>query len=84
MQGYIAVVRRHADEHYEAVFPDLPIAGCTEQNVDEALYRAQCELNQLARSEGHVLPEPRAAHEMIGEAARCNAVAAMCILPRLN
>ncbi len=84
MQGYIAVVRRHSNERYEAVFPDLPITGCTEQSVDEALYRAQCELNLLARSEGTNLPEPRGAHEMLGEAARCDAVAAICMLPRLN
>lgn len=84
MLGYIAVVRRHADECYEAVFPDLPITGCTESNVDQALYRAQYELNQLARSAGDSLPEPRSAQEMLGEAARCHAVAAICVLPRLN
>jgi len=82
MRGYIAIVHRHADEAYEAEFPDLPVESCIEQNVDAALHRARCALNEFAGRTKRALPRPRPSHEMIKVATRCGAVAAMCILPR--
>jgi len=82
MKGYIAVVHRTPDSSYEVSFPDLHIDNGSEQSVDDAMRWAQSALDEFARTRAGRLPTPRPAHHMVAEAARCGAVAGVCLLPR--
>lgn len=82
MQGYIAIVERCAAQHFEVLFPDLDGCRCHGRSVEDALARGrrtvERHLNQLRRR-GVRPPKPRPSFEMLDEAARRRAVAAMCI-----